>query len=304
MKPLVSVVVPVYNIQNYVGKCLESLVNQSYTNIEVVVVDDGSIDDSGKICDAYALKNGQIKVYHKKNGGLSDARNYGIRKARGEYVALVDGDDTVSKDFVAEMVKAMDEKIDVVICGFNEVIPEKKTLSGKEATIKLLVEQENLEIVAWNKLYRRELFNSIYYPVGEKYEDTLTTYKVLALASRVKYVPKSLYKYKVREDSIMSTADLKERLAVREKAALAAVECFAGDVELKQAAEIAVLTAKLAFMDASVKGEIGEGYYKSNALWIKKHQNEYKRNKFMNKKLKLYLLLNNIRAYKVFRTIV
>lgn len=304
MKPLVSVVVPVYNIQNYVGKCLESLVNQSYANIEVVVVDDGSIDDSGKICDAYALKNGQIKVYHKKNGGLSDARNYGIGKARGEYVALVDGDDTVSKDFVAEMVKAMDEKTDVVICGFNEVIPEKKTLSGKEATIKLLVEQENLEIVAWNKLYRRELFNSIYYPVGEKYEDTLTTYKVLALASRVKYVPKSLYKYKVREDSIMSTADLKERLAVREKAALAAVECFTGDVELKQAAEIAVLTAKLAFMDASVKGEIGEGYYKSNALWIKKHQNEYKRNKFMNKKLKLYLLLNNIRAYKVFRTIV
>lgn len=304
MKPLVSVVVPVYNIQNYVGKCLESLVNQSYANIEVVVVDDGSIDDSGKICDVYALKNGQIKVYHKKNGGLSDARNYGIGKASGEYVALVDGDDIVSKYFVAEMVKAMDEKTDVVICGFNEVIPKKKTLSGKEATIKLLVEQENLEIVAWNKLYRRELFNSIYYPVGEKYEDTLTTYKVLALASRVKYVPKSLYKYKVREDSIMSTADLKERLAVREKAALAAVECFAGDVELKQAAEIAVLTAKLAFMDASVKGEIGEGYYKSNALWMKKHQNEYKRNKFMNKKLKLYLLLNNIRAYKVFRTIV
>lgn len=305
MKPLVSVIIPVYNISGYIEKCLKSAVSQSYENLEIIVVDDGSTDGSGKICDKIALKDSRLKVYHRKNGGLSEARNFGISKAHGEYVALVDGDDFVKKDFVKAMVIAVEETgAEVVICGFDEFVPREKVLSGKETAIKLLVEQENMEIVAWNKLYRRELFDGIEYPVGEKHEDSLTTYKILAKAEKVAYVSKSLYSYVKRPGSIMNEAKLVERLSARYKAAEEAVKYFRNDKELRQAAEVAVLTSKYAFMDAAVKKKIGQEYYALNLEWIKKHKSELKNNKFMTKKLKLYNFLNSIRLYKVFRTII
>ena len=305
MKPLVSVIIPVYNISEYVTKCLESVVLQSYENLEIIVVDDGSTDESGKICDKIALKDSRLKVYHRKNGGLSSARNFGISKAHGEYVALVDGDDFVKKDFVKAMVIAVEETgAEVVVCGFDEFVTREKVLSGKEAAIKLLVEQENMEIVAWNKLYRRELFDGIEYPVGEKHEDNLTTYKILAKAEKVAYVSKSLYSYVKRPGSIMNEAKLVERLSARYKAAEEAVKYFRNNKELRQAAEVAVLTSKYAFMDAAVKKEISQEYYALSLEWIKKHKNELKNNKFMTKKLKLYNFLNSIKLYKVFRTII
>ena len=304
MKPLVSIIVPVYNIGEYVGKCLDSVCGQSYENLEILVIDDGSTDESGKICDEFAAKDKRLKVYHKKNGGLSDARNFGTKKARGEFVALIDGDDFVQEEYVSRMVKATKEDTDIVICGFNDTVPNEMTMSGRESAERLLIKQDNLEIVAWNKLYRRELFDKIQYPKGEKHEDSLTTYKILAAARVVKYIPGSLYNYVVREGSIMNSADLISRLNAREKAAKEAVEYFADDEELKQAAEIAILTAKLAFMDAAAKGKIDKKYFKVNSEWIKKHNNMFRKHKFMNKKLNLYLILNNLGLYKIFRTIV
>lgn len=303
MKPLVSVIVPVYNISGYIERCLKSVCGQSYENLEIVVVDDGSTDESGKICDEFAAKDKRVKVYHKKNGGLSDARNFGIKKARGEFVALVDGDDFVQKDYVRNMVKVASEDVDIVVCGFDKTIPDSMTMSGRDAAVRLLTRQDNLEIVAWNKLYRRELFDEIQYPNGEKHEDSLTTYKLLAAARVIKYIPESLYYYVVREGSIMNSADLLSRLNAREKAAKESVEYFTGDEEMRQAAEIAVLTAKLAFMDAAAKGKIDKKYFKDNSEWIKKHNIKFQKHKFMNKKLKLYLMLNNLGLYKTFRTI-
>lgn len=305
MKPLVSVVIPVYNISEYVTKCLQSVLSQSYTDLEVIVVDDGSTDDSGKICDKVALKDSRVKVYHRKNGGLSSARNFGISKARGKYVALIDGDDFVRWDFVEAMVNVAEKSgAEVTICGFDEFVPEEKVLSGKEAAIKLLVEQENMEIVAWNKLYLRELFDEIKYPVGEKHEDSLTTYKILAKAKKVCYVPKSLYCYVERPGSIMSEVKLVERLNARYKAAEEAVKYFREDKDLRQAAEVAILTSKYAFMDAAVKKKIGREYYVLNSEWIKEHKHEFKNNKFMTRKLKFYNFINSVKLYKVFRTIV
>lgn len=305
MKPLVTVVIPVYNISEYVAKCLESVVKQDYENLEIIVVDDGSTDESGKICDKFALKDSRVKVFHRKNQGLSEARNFGISKAQGKYVALVDGDDFVKKDFVKVMVNAAEKTgAGVVICGFDETVREEETLSGKKAAIKLLTEQENMEIVAWNKLYRRELFEDIKYPAGEKYEDSLTTYKILAKAEKVAYVPKSLYCYVKRPGSIMSEAKLVERLSARQRAADEAVKYFRNEADLRQAAEIAVLTAKYAFMDAAAKKKLDKNYYILNAEWIKKYKLEFKKNKFMTKKLKFYNFLNSVGLYKIFRTIV
>lgn len=304
-RPLVSVVVPVYNIEKYIEKCLVSLIAQSYLNIEIVIVDDGSTDGSREICDKIASKDKRVKVFHKKNGGLSDARNYGIRKARGDLVMLVDGDDYVERDFVGAMWQEMQKTgADIVICGYNDVIPRKHSMSGVGAATKFLVEQENLEIVAWNKLYRKSLFSTIKYPVGEVNEDSLTTYKLLAEAKIVAYVDKSLYRYVEREDSIMAVEKVERRLYNREKAAREAISYFAGNKELENAADIALLTAKFAFIDNAIRGIIPKKYYDENLKWIKVHGATYRTNIFMSKKLKIYILLCFLGLYRVFRKVI
>ncbi|MBR3263659.1 glycosyltransferase [Candidatus Saccharibacteria bacterium] len=306
-EPLISIIVSVYNISNYVPKCLDSINEQTYSNLEVIVVDDGSTDDSGKICDEFGKRDHRFKVFHKKNGGLSSARNFGIEKAKGEMVALIDGDDYIDAGFIKAMYLAMKaDEADIAVCGYNNLSPKREVLSGKMATAKLLVGQENIDIIACNKLYKKELFkkNNIEYPVGCKYEDSLTTYKIMVAAKKITYVPRSLYNYVKRDDSIMGQADNLERLKARERAAEEAVDYFAGDEFLKQAAEVAVLTAKYAFMDAAAHGEIGKGHFEINAEWINKNLAKYKKNRLMTKKLKLYNSLNHVKLYRFFRTIV
>lgn len=289
-EPLVSVIVPVYNIEKYVRKCLDSLTSQSYENIEIIVVDDGSTDGSGEICDEIASKDKRVEVFHKKNGGLSSARNYGIKKAKGEYVCLVDGDDYVKRDFAKIMMEGMDRgDVDIVVCGYNAEIPKAGVMSGKEATIRLLTQQENVDIIAWNKMYRRCLFDKIQYPEGQNYEDSLTTYKLLAEARNVAYVAESLYVYVERGGSITKNDKKDLRLAAREKAAEEAVEYFAWDKELKAAAEVALLTAKLAFVDFAISGAIGKEYGVAAREWIRKNAKKYDANKFVNRKLRIYI---------------
>lgn len=303
---LISVVVPVYNVQNYVLKCLKSLAQQDYENLEIIIVDDGSTDESGKICDEFAKTEKRAKVYHKKNGGLSNARNYGIKKSKGQFIALVDGDDFVDENFIGAMIREVKVSgADVVICGFNQDVPRAITVTGEEATKKLLTRQENLEIVAWNKLYRRELFveNDIWYPVGMKHEDALTTYKLLSRAKKVAYVNKSLYHYVERKDSIMAEAKVLDRLKVRELAAQEAVKYFDNDYDLKEAAEVSLLLAKYAYMDVAVKGEVGDKYFEMNSRWIKDNREKFRDNKYLTTKLKLYDFLVSMHLYKIFRKI-
>ena len=299
---LVSVIIPVYNVEDFVVKCLDSVYEQSYENIEIIVVDDGSADKSGELVDDFAKNKNNVMVIHQKNKGLSAARNLGISKAKGEWIALVDSDDYVAKDFVKKMVEATEkDDVDIVVCGFNQEKPAEEILSGDEATIKLLTKQENLDVVAWNKLYKKELFvkNNIWYPVGEKHEDSLTTYKLLSVAEKVSYIADSLYFYVERKDSIMNKAEISDRLKMRERAAREAVEFFDKNKELQDAAEISILTAKFAFVDAGVM-------VKENLEWIQKHAKRYKANKFLNKKLKAYLILTKMCGgvgYRAFRKI-
>ena len=306
-EPLISVVVPVWNISGYVLKCLESIKQQSYTNLEIIVVDDGSTDDSGKVCDEFRKRDKRVRVFHKKNGGLSSARNFGMEKSRGEIIAFIDGDDYIDDNFIKIMYETMaKDDSDVVICGYNEVLPKRKILSGELATAELLIKQRNLDILASNKLYKKELFEkkNIKYPVGYNHEDNLTTYKVLAAAGRVSYISHSLYSYIKREDSIMGKANVVERLKMREKAAEEAVVYFAKNEFLRQASEVAVLTAKYAFMDAVIHKEIDERYFSPNAEWVDKNRLKYSKNELTTKKLKLYNFLNHWGLYRLFRTIV
>lgn len=306
MNKLVSIIVPVYNVEKYVLKCLKSLVSQTYKNIEVIVVDDGSTDGSGKICDEF--KDKRFRVFHKKNGGLSDARNFGIKKAKGEILAFVDSDDFVKEDFIEKMMGKMMEGVDVVVCGYNDEKPTEEVLSGREATIRLLTQQENIDLITWNKVYRKALFldNNIWFPDGRKHEDALTTYKLLSNAERVQYVPESLYEYVVREGSIMNSGKKLEQLEMRALAAEEAISYFKDNKELKQAAEICLLWAKYHYLNEAIFGTIDKKYEKESLKWLKENAKKYKNNKFLTKKLRIYNILStslNGKLYKAFRKV-
>lgn len=307
MKPLVSIIVPVYNVGELVLKCLNSLISQSYEQIEIVVVDDGSTDGSGELCDDFAKKDKRIKVFHKKNGGLSSARNYGIKKTSGEYVCLVDSDDYVKKSFVKKMVEAvLSHNADVAVCGYNGEIPEAKVMTGEEAAVILLVGQNNMEIIAWNKMYKKTLFDDISYPEGKNYEDNLTTYKLLSKAGTVAYVAESLYVYVERGGSITNKDKKEEKLKSRELAAREAMTYFADGTNLGQAAEIAMLTAKLAWVDFAIRGDVNKKYLKDGMKWVRSYRAELLKNKFLSKKLRLYINLVTMmggKIYIVFRKI-
>lgn len=306
---LVSVVVPVYQVAEYVGECLDSILSQKYKNVEIIVVDDGSTDGSGKICDEYAEKHHNIRVIHQQNAGLSAARNKGLAAAKGEFVCFIDSDDYIQPGYLAKMIQKMiDDESDICVCGFGEFLPPEQTMTGTNATIRLLLEQLNLDIVAWNKMYRRSLFidYNIIYPDNKVHEDNLTTYKLYSHAKKVSYLAKSLYYYRVRENSIMDKTKYDTHLKMREQAAKEAQRYLAANKDLKQAADVSLLTAKFAYMDKSIAGLIDKKHFEEARDWVLLHCDDYKNNHFLTKKLKLYIsLLKKLdgKPYIVFRKI-
>lgn len=307
MKNKVSIIVPVYNVEDYVLKCLESLASQSYRDIEVIVVDDGSTDGSGKICDNF--KDERFRVFHKKNGGLSSARNFGIKKAKGDILAFVDSDDSVKKDFIEKMMGCMTGDVDIAVCGYNEEKPREEVLSGREATIRVLTKQEDIDLITWNKLYRKSLFldNNIWFPEGKKHEDALTTYKLFSRAHEVRYISESLYKYIARKGSIMNSGKKEEQLEMRELAAREAMEYFKDSGELKQAAAVCLLWAKYHYLNEAIFGNINKKYERESLEWLKENIKKYKDNKFLTRKLRVYNILSTFLdgfGYKVFRRVI
>lgn len=225
---LVSIVVPVYNVKKYLNKCVKSILKQTYLNIEVILVDDGSNDGSAYICDSYKKIDPRIKVIHKINGGLSDARNAGIKAATGKYLMFVDSDDYISSQMVKDLVRSMVlKKVDLVMCGYLKVDYRGKVLNDRENEIelenKLLKKNEfwNLFfgdclvfcVVAWNKLYKRELFeNGVVYEKGKNHEDVFIISRIIDQCSKIYVIKKRLYYYMQRTDSIMHQGNIEDQL--------------------------------------------------------------------------------------------
>jgi len=219
MSELVSVIVPIYNVQKYLDKCIQSIINQTYTNIEIILVDDGSSDECGHMCDQYANKDERIKVIHKKNGGLSDARNYGIICATGKYIAFIDSDDFIHQRYVEILTElAVKNQADIVVGDFasfqdadychDKIINEKDILQSQTLTSKYLYDSNFIQqkrtifTVAWGKIYAKRLWQGIEYPVGKLHEDTFTTYKLMEKALKVVYLQEPIYYWRKRMDSI------------------------------------------------------------------------------------------------------
>lgn len=210
----ISVIVPVYKVEPYLDRCIQSIVAQTYTNLEIILVDDGSPDNCGAICDTWAIRDSRFKVIHKENGGLSDARNAGLAAASGEYIAFVDSDDWLSPSFIAELYTTLIENnADVAECGVSYVDESGNTLHIRHTTtvpvldkldaLKLLILEDGIYQTVWNKLYRRSILNGIQFEKGKYHEDDYWTYQVFDRISKLAVRQIPLYFYLQRNSSIM-----------------------------------------------------------------------------------------------------
>ena len=214
---LISIVVPIYKVEEYMKQCVDSLIKQTYKNIEIILVDDGSPDNCGEICEKYREIDSRIVVIHKKNGGLSDARNYGIKVCKGEYLVFVDSDDYVADNYievlydalkkenadisVAELKKFFDNE-DVVIHEIENI--EISSYNSKDVMGLYFTDKAIVMTTAWGKMYKCSLFDKISFPKGRLHEDEFTTYKLMDKADRIAYTNLPVYFYRQREESIVN----------------------------------------------------------------------------------------------------
>lgn len=224
-RPLVSIIVPIYNVAPYLKKCLDSIAAQTYSNIEILLIDDGSPDQCGAICDIYAARDSRFVVIHQNNNGVSSARNIGIDHAKGEYIMFVDGDDYISPHMCEILLQSvLKQNADLAICGLyrinsrgekNEDVPYPQELTGKELVMQYFLKGRTIHLsVVWNKLYKASLFNcpfKIRFPLHMIEEDEYVSYKILYRANKVIILNKPLYFYIYRENSIMHNTAIDHR---------------------------------------------------------------------------------------------
>lgn len=211
--PAISIVVPVYNVENYLDQCIVSILNQSFDNFELLLIDDGSTDRSSSICKEYLKRDNRVRYFYKQNGGLSDARNFGLKHIRGEFVSFIDSDDWVESNYLAYLFNAIQtNRADISTCVYTvcsetgkkpwKNLPvEAKVLSSRDALISMLY-SETINVCAHSKLFRSSLFLDVRFPYGKHFEDVGTTYKLIQRSELVAVGGAPLYNYVMRKGSI------------------------------------------------------------------------------------------------------
>lgn len=210
---LISVIIPIYKVEEYLDHCIKSIVEQTYRKLEIILVDDGSPDKCPLKCDEWAVRDRRIRVIHKKNGGLSDARNVGMSIATGLYISFIDSDDWISPDFYEKLYRSITESnAQIAASGivwayndhlqYDDFIYDRHIFSAEDA-LKTLIQGRGFYAVAWNKLYKKSLFDGIEFPVGKLHEDEFVTYKLVGKATKLVLCQKTFYYYRQREGSIM-----------------------------------------------------------------------------------------------------
>lgn len=224
---LVSVVIPVYNVRNYLEKCVKSVIDQTYSEWEAILVDDGSTDGSGEICEELALKDKRIQVIHKENGGLSDARNVGVQKARGKYLCFLDSDDTIEADMMEKTVEAAEAySSEILLFDYKRLEPNGEenvcAMELKERTVMNLKTHPEILITdpsACMKLFLRDFYirTKVQFPKDYRYEDLGTIPKLLLLAERIVYIKQAFYRYLIRDGSITTGTDCERNYVHRKQ---------------------------------------------------------------------------------------
>lgn len=232
MESLISVIVPIYKVEKYLKKCIDSIINQTYKNLEIILVDDGSPDNCPKICDEYACLDDRIKVVHLENGGAGKARNIGFDLSTGDFISFIDSDDVISNDFYEYLHGLFEDDVDITECEYfsfdNEEISfcstgkvkveEYDMTEAMEAHIK----ERAFKQVVWNKLYRRRIISNIAFPHGKKIDDEYWTYKVIANSKKLIHSSKVMYAYRQQSLSVMKSLQSKDRIETIEPKALRA----------------------------------------------------------------------------------
>lgn len=219
--PLISVIVPVYKVEAYLDKCIRSITEQTYTNLEIILVDDGSPDNCGRICDEWAARDNRIRVVHKENGGAGLARNVALDRANGELIGFVDSDDYIAPDMYRQLYELIANDADIAECNFletyddNALFSENKGVVAKYTSIqamRLHINEHAFQQLIWNKLYRREVIGDARFPVGTKIDDEFFTYIPLSRAQKLAHTSSCLYAYRQQTNSIMHQPFSLERL--------------------------------------------------------------------------------------------
>lgn len=299
---LISIVVPVYNVEDYLDACITSILEQTYENIEIILVDDGATDHSGQMCDYYEKKDKRIKVIHKENGGLSDARNVGILHAKGRYVVFVDSDDIVSHNLIEYLYKLIDKNLaDIGICDpvhcypEHEIIFEKETkqhsFHAEDAIVEMLY-QKTFLVSAWGKIFKKEYFDELTFPYGMLFEDSAIMYKVFEKADKIVYGNARLYGYMHRENSITTRKFSKRDCDILIICNQIVEHMRKKSIKLQKAARSYQISAALRiYMNAPRNGEF-DAELKYCELILKENSVSVLQDYNIRKKLRMALLLH------------
>lgn len=310
--PLISLVLPVYNVEKYLDRCMESVVNQTYKNLEIILVDDGATDQSGKICDEWAKKDKRITVIHKENGGLSDARNVGTDHASGEYISYIDSDDTVEADYVEYLyylVKKFHTPMSLcthnIVWGEGKKIKplgngEEKVLTDKEALESMLYHGQ-VDTSAWAKLYHKSLLKDIRYPKGKLFEDIGTTYQIFIKAGKIGCGFRPRYNYYIRQNSIVTGAFSIRKMDLLEMTDRMAVDVNITYPELKPATMRRRVYARFSTLNQTLGAENVVTIQKDLISFILRHKEMLEADKKLPKrdKVALKLLSTSFQLYKI-----
>ncbi|WP_300782162.1 glycosyltransferase family 2 protein [uncultured Acetatifactor sp.] len=308
--PLISVVLPIYNVEKYLPVCMKSLLSQTYKNLEIILVDDGSSDGCIGLCNGYAQQDKRVVVYHKQNGGLSDARNYGVEHARGEYIAYVDPDDYVDLDYIEYLYYILKKyNVEMSVCQhrvhFNAgTVDERGKKGDEEVTVseclKRMLYHDVIDTSAWAKLYHRDLFQTVRYPIGKIYEDTATTYRLMMECDRIAIGYESKYNYIFHENSIINSKFQINKLDLIEATDYMAQNIKKRYPELEEAAVRRQVYARFSILNQMLEVPGYSEIRSELMLFIKKHKKDIFHNKEVPKRDKagMVLLLLNYRLYK------
>lgn len=280
-QPLVSIIVPIYKVESYLRRCLDSIVNQTYTNLEIILVDDGSPDACPQICDEYAAKDKRIMVIHKENGGLSDARNAGLDTCKGNYISFVDSDDWVTKNYIECLLNiAISEDADITIGNhffaykghIDKATPFKSSAYSQKEAINQIITQQTLSWGAsWGKIYKKRIFDNYKFPIGKVHEDDYTSYKFVYEAKKIFCINQYLYYYFQRDNSISKTDTTYDFTDVMEEQ----FTFLCQNKELKLAESTAI-----------------------NLCW--RYLNKYYTNKSTNEKKKIFFYFSELKKLPIF----
>ena len=309
---LISIIVPVYNVEQYLEKCVNSIINQTYENLEIILVNDGATDSSGELCDKLATIDSRIKVYHKENGGLSDARNYGVERSTGEYIGFVDSDDYIDVEMYEKLYEAIKkENADVAECNLKIVYPNRKELFTEKKYYQICTKQEYLEEYlkiekvfgsACVRLIKSKIAKKLNFPVGKLYEDTYYGYGLINVADSYVIMDAPYYSYLMRENSITNTRfnpRIFDLIEIVEKFHNTVYENYPG---LEEAADCRKMYAYFSVLNSILLEE----EFKNNSFypWIvnyfKENYIKLLRNKYItrNRKLSILLIKININLYR------